>query len=324
MARYTVQILWNPDTGILPMKRFSACVILAAALLVFAAAPLILAQNLQAPAETPRAGEERADNRLAMKFRWCPPGTFTMGSPPGERYHMKNEGLVRVTLTCGFWMGKFEVTQDQWHQVMSTTVREQRAKDPRRPLGDGSDREHVGEGPDHPIYFVSHVEAEEFCRKLTDAERRVGRLPAGEAYRLPTEAQWEYACRAGTTTATAFGDRLGGADANFDGTQPYNGAPAGPYLREVTPAGCYRANAWGLHDMHGNLWEWCRDGFADQLPGGVDPLGPETAPMRAYRGGCWHNPGSFCRSAGLRGSGKPGNRGSGLGFRVARVAEGKP
>jgi formylglycine-generating enzyme required for sulfatase activity len=309
------------------MQPFVARALLATVLLIAAAALMIFgsaAAAPPAPAEGTRAGEERDDNSLAMKFCWCPPGMFSMGSPPSEPFRGRNEGPARVTLSRGFWMGKFEVTQAQWRQVMGTTVVEQRAKEPRRPLGDGSDRDHIGDGPDHPIYFVSHVEAEEFCRKLTDAERQAGRLPPGEEYRLPTEAQWEYACRAGTTTATAFGDRLGSTDANFDGTKPYNGAPVGPYLKETTPVGHYRASAWGLHDMHGNLWEWCRDGFVDQLPGGVDPLSPPSAQFRVYRGGCWHNPGSLCRSAGLRGMGSPGDRGSGLGFRVARLLAVKP
>jgi formylglycine-generating enzyme required for sulfatase activity len=123
----------------------------------------------------------------------------------------------REALSHGFWMGKFEVTQAQWQRVMGATLRQQRAKDPGRPrpVGDGTTRDHVGEGPDHPTYYTSHFEAEEFCRKLTEAERGAGRLELGWEYRLPTEAQWEFACRAGTTTATAFGDRLSSTQANL-------------------------------------------------------------------------------------------------------------
>ncbi|MGA7496725.1 MAG: SUMF1/EgtB/PvdO family nonheme iron enzyme [Isosphaeraceae bacterium] len=161
---------------------------------------------------------------------------------------------------------------------------EQRAKDPDqpRPVGDGTMRDHVGEGPDHPIYFVSHAEAEEFCRGMTESERTAGWLAARWEYRLPTEAQWEYACRAGTNSATPFGDRLGSAEANFDGTRPYYGAPQGPFLRETTPVGRYRGKAWGLHDMLGTVWEWCRDGYAPRLAGGVDPRGPSAAPERVF------------------------------------------
>jgi len=135
---------------------------------------------------------------------------------------------------------------------------------------------------------------------------------------LPTEAQWEYACRAGTTTATAFGDRLSSADANFNGEKPFNGAPEGPYLRETRPVGRYRPNAWGLHDMHGNVCEWCLDGYSEQLPGGVDPLGPASAPRRVFRGGGWDLLGVQCLSS-HRSWGEPDGRGSGLGFRVALV-----
>jgi formylglycine-generating enzyme len=310
------------------MNRFAARSLLLAIPIVCLAIALYLARSPEPkpiaegppmeidPAEAAHAGESRDDNALGMKFRRCPPGSFRMG---------RERNSVRVTLRRGFWMGQFEVTQAQWRQVMGVTLREQRAKDPSqpRPLGDGSTRDHAGEGPDHPIYFVSYDDAGKFCRKLTEEERKAGRLPEGLEYRLPTEAQWEFACRAGTSTATAFGDRLGGLDANFDGSKPYNGAAAGPYLKETTPVGRYPANAWGLHDMHGNVWEWCLDGHVEALPGGTDPLGPLTSASRSYRGGCWHNPGFLCLST-ARGWGKPDNRGSGLGFRVALVPTAGP
>jgi formylglycine-generating enzyme required for sulfatase activity len=279
------------------------------------------------PDDLAKAGRERTDNALGMTFCWCPRGTFQMGrlDVSGPRYP-RDDG-VGVTLSHGFWMGKFEVTQDQWRRVMGVTLREQRARDPTqpRPVGDGTTREHVGEGPDYPIYFTSHAEAEEFCEKLTEMERLAGRLEPGWEYRLPTEAQWEFACRAGTTTATAFGDRLSSTQANFDGSEPFNGAPAGPYLHETTPVGSYPPNAWGLHDMHGNVWEWCRDGFrrrTTETPGGgTDPFEEPTSPDRVMRGGCWHNPGSMCLST-ERGPGEVSGRGSGLGFRVALVPSG--
>jgi formylglycine-generating enzyme required for sulfatase activity len=245
-----------------------------------------------------------------MKFCWCPPGSFRMGSPPTEPERGNDEGPVQVTLSRGFWMGKFEVTQAQWQQVMGTTLRQQNEKSTIKRIN--------GEGPEHPIYQVSAVEADEFCRKFTASERAAGRLPAGWEYRLPTEAQWEYPCRAGTATATAFGDRLGSDEANFDGSYPYNGAAKGPYLKETAPVGRYRANTWGLHDMHGNVWEWCADGFEARLAGGVDPVGPSAAASRVIRGGGWGNAGGGCRSA-FRIGFAPGDRISNLGFRVARV-----
>ncbi len=272
-----------------------------------------------------RAGDQRSDNGLEMKFCWCPPGTFRMGTAPGKPSRAASQGPLRVVLSRGFWMGKFEVTQSQWQTVMGLSLREQRAKDPDqpRPVGDGTMRDHVGKGPDYPIYYVNHVEAEEFCRRMTESERKAGRLVAGWEYRLPTEAQWEYACRAGTNSATPFGDRLGSTEANFDGTHPYKDAPQGPFLRETTPVSSYRSNAWGLHDMLGNVWEWCRDGYSSELAGGVDPSGPSAAPRRVFRGGCWHDPGSNLLSGGPRHMGDPETqRGSGLGFRVAIVRSG--
>lgn len=279
------------------------------------------------PDDLARAGTERDDNGLGMTFCWCPPGSFHMGrldaSSLPRRYQQYERVGVGVSLRHGFWMGKFEVTQAQWRRVMRTTVREQRARDPRRswPMGDGTVRDHVGEGDDYPIYFTNHAEAEEFCRKLTEAERAAGRLEPVWEYRLPTEAQWEFACRAGATTATAFGDRLSGTQANLDGSKPFNGAPAGPYLHETTPVGSYPPNAWGLHDMHGNVWEWCRDGYTETPRGGMDPLEEPTTPTRVMRGGCWHNWASMCLTT-ERGRGEVSGRGSGLGFRVVLVPSG--
>jgi formylglycine-generating enzyme required for sulfatase activity len=270
-----------------------------------------------------RAGRERNDNGLGLIFCECPPGTFQMGLVANRAARSLGAPPVSVTLRHGFWMGKFEVTQAQWQRVMGVTLREQRARDPGQPrsVGDGTTRNHVGEGPHYPIYYTSHAEAEEFCRRLTEAEQSAGRLGPEWEYRLPTEAQWEYACRAGTTTASAFGDRLSSTQANFDGSRPYNGAPAGPYLHETTPVGRFPANGWGLHDMHGNVWEWCRDGFTETPNGGADPFEEPSSPRRTYRGGCWHNPGGLCLST-SRGWGEVGDRGSGLGFRVALVPTG--
>jgi formylglycine-generating enzyme required for sulfatase activity/serine/threonine protein kinase len=266
-----------------------------------------------------RAGEERHDNALKLKLCWCPPGTFRMGSPTNEPERGNNEGPVNVILSRGFWLGQFEVTQSQWQSIMRTTIKEQRV-----------DRRN-GAGPDHPMYQVSYAEAEEFCRKFTESEHSASRLPSGWVYRLPTEAQWEYACRAGTTTATAFGDQLSSVDANFLGSAPYNGAAAGPFLDKTAPVGQYRPNAWGFYDMHGNVWEWCRDGTAglsffdhvEPLKGGVDPLGPAEAAGRVMRGGSWRIPGRDLRSA-FRLPRPRDFRYSDLGFRVARVPSEEP
>jgi formylglycine-generating enzyme len=295
------------------MKRHTAW-LLAAVALGLAVTAALFAQDAktqpQRPSDGSRAGEERDDNGLKMRFCWCPSGTFLMGSPPKEPERDSDEGPVNVTLSRGFWMGKYEVTQEQWQKLMGTTVREQEAKSDLKGL--------CGEGPNYPIYDVSCTEADEFCRKLTESERGSGRLPAGWSYRLPTEAQWEYACRAGTTTATAFGDRLSSVDANFNGNSPYNGAAKGPDLSSTTAVGKYRSNGWGLYDMHGNVEERCLDGYGERLVGGADPVGPSSASLRVFRGGSWLYIGWSCRSA-VRGRIAPEYRSSDLGFRVARV-----
>jgi sulfatase modifying factor 1 len=262
-----------------------------------------------------KPGEEWSGNGLKMKFCWCPSGRFTMGSPASEPDREKDEDQVSVTLTRGFWLGKHEVTQGEWERIMRATLAEQRDKaDPKYSL--------YGEGANYPMYYVNHDEATEFCRKLTDQERKAARLPADWEYRLPTEAQWEYACRAGTKTATAFGDKLGSDQANFDGNSPYNGADKGEYLKRTAIVGSYKANAWGLHDMHGNVWEWCRDWYKETLPGGTDPDVTEKASYRVLRGGCWSDEGGLCRSA-LRRRNTPDDRHLYIGFRLAAVQSSK-
>ncbi|MEO7413574.1 MAG: formylglycine-generating enzyme family protein [Opitutaceae bacterium] len=233
------------------------------------------------------AGTVAGDARkvAGLELRWCPPGRFRMGSPADEAGRRGDEGPVEVTLSQGFWIGKFEVTQAQW----------------RRLMGEVSRALDAGKGDNVPVYWVSFVEAEEFCRRLTEAA--APELPSGWEFRLPTEAQWEYACRGGTTTAFAFSDVLATAHANFG--RPFRGAPPGYPDGSATPAGTYPPNAWGIHDMHGNQWEWCRDWFHRQILGGVDPDRREEkgtsnrdgSSSRVRRGGAWPEDAEFCRSA---------------------------
>ncbi len=252
-----------------------------------------------------RAGQERDDNGLKMISCWCPGGSFTMGSPASEPDRMADEGPVTVKLS-GFWLAKYEFTQGQWEALASGAG---------KPAAQGRKTDQL------PKDSVSWSEATDACRKFTEQERKAGRLPAGWEHRLPTEAQWEYACRAGTKTATAFGDKLDSTQANFDGNYPYNGAAKGPYLQRTTEVGSYAANAWGLHDMHGNVWEWCRDWYRDKLPGGTDPEVTSEATFRVLRGGSWFNFGRFCRSAN-RGRFDLDVRRVLIGFRVAVVRSG--
>jgi formylglycine-generating enzyme required for sulfatase activity len=249
-----------------------------------------------------KAGDER--EVAGIKLCWCPPGRFLMGSPPNEPERRPDEDQVVVTLTTGFWMGKYEATQGQWKRVPGKLPGELTAQLPA--------------GDDYPVGNVNFAEAEAFCHQLTELGRRSGVLPKNWEFRLPTEAQWEYACRAGTTTATAFGDKLSSKQANFQG-KPYNGGERGPALNRATPVGSYPANPWGLHDMHGNVFEWCRDWYHAKLPGGSDPdLSDQPATSRVRRGGCWADDGWPCRSA-FRLRFEPERRYDHIGFRVAAV-----
>jgi formylglycine-generating enzyme required for sulfatase activity len=256
-----------------------------------------------------RPGEER--EVAGIKLCWCPPGRFLMGSPRGEPERRPGEDQVEVTLTKGFWIGKHEVTQGEW----------------RRVAGDLPGKLTAGAGDDFPVYAVNFAEAEEFCQRLTEAARASGELPGEWEIRLPTEAQWEFACRAGTTTATSFGDRLSSKQANFQG-KPYNGAEDGPSLQRSARVGSYPANPWGIHDLHGNVFEWCRDWYHAALPGGADPdlhAAMATATRsehggisRVRRGGSWADEGWPCRSA-FRLRFEPERRHDHIGFRIAVV-----
>jgi formylglycine-generating enzyme required for sulfatase activity len=256
-----------------------------------------------------KAGDER--EVAGIKLCWCPAGRFIMGSPRDEPERRPGEDQVAVTLTRGFWMGKYEATQGQWKGVIGAFPGELT----------------VGEGDDVPVHTVNFAEAEGFCRKLTERARAAGDLPKAWEFRLPTEAQWEYACRAGTTTATSFGDTLSSKQANFQG-KPYNGAQDGPSLKRTAPVGSYPPNPWGLHDMHGNVFEWCRDWYHLKLRGGVVPdlySAKSSASKsehgdisRVRRGGCWADDGWPCRSA-FRLRFEPERRHDHIGFRVVVV-----
>ena len=242
----------------------------------------------------PTQGEGFALPDLELEMLWCPPGTFTMGSPASEADRVDDETRHTVTLTEGFWLGKYEVTQAQWESIM------------------GSNPSHFV-GSNLPVENVSWDEVTLFCAKLTERERKAGRLPEGYAYQLPTEAQWEYACRAGTKTAFSFGNSITAKQANYN-----------DYVGQTTAVGSYPANAWGFHDMHGNVWEWCRDRYGDYPSGTVtDLMGPADGSERVLRGGSWNFIGQYLRSANRNGFG-PGFRSYYLGFRPSlRLVQGK-
>jgi formylglycine-generating enzyme required for sulfatase activity len=207
-----------------------------------------------------------------------------------------------VRLTAGYWLGRFEVTRAQWQAVMPAAGRD---------VTESVD-------PETPISLVTWAEAVEFCEKLNAQERAAGRLPAEWAYALPTEAQWEYACRAGTTTPFHFGAQLGAALANINGEEPYGGAGADEMSDGPVPVGQYPPNDWGFHDMHGNVWEWTASVATARYPGGSveDYANRAASGEHVLRGGSWRDAGANCRSAVRIGAGMNVSIDS-YGFRLA-------
>ena len=236
-------------------------------------------------------------NTIGMELIEIPAGTFTMGSPAGEKGRSPNEEQVAVTLTKSFWLGKTEVTQGQWRQVMST--------EPWK----GKDKVQIDKNG--PASYVSWEEAKAFCDELTELEQDAGKLKVGEPYRLPTEAEWEYACRAGTKPTFSFGDD----EKQLGEYAWFAGNTAGEQYAHAV--GLKKPNPWGLYDMHGNVWEWCSDWYDEKLSGGTDPVGPGRGSFRVDRGGGWWDGPGCCRSA-FRDFYDPSNRDCNLGFRVAR------
>jgi formylglycine-generating enzyme required for sulfatase activity len=230
----------------------------------------------------------RAIQDLQLELIWVEPGSFTMGSPAEEPQRNKAEGPQhRVTLTQGFWLGKTEITQAQYEAVTGANP---------------STFKHVG--PQAPAERVSWIDAMAFCRRLTERERSAGRLPEGYAFTLPTEAQWEYAFRAGTT----------GAYPDEPDAMAWNSGNSGGTTH---PVGQKRPNRWGFHDMSGNVLEWCLDWYADYpREPATDPTGPRRGHYRVARGGSWRTGAESGRSA-ARGGGSAGRLDYTLGFRVA-------
>ena len=310
----------------------------------------------------PEEGREFVINRhsLFMKMKWCPKGSFTMGSPTSEDGRYDSEIQHPVTLTKGFWMGETEVTQGQWKQLMNgETILDLARKglqddeeyylggkrqklrdffsktkysDPQEICSDVSDNV--------PVYYVSWNEAVEFCRRLTQKECAEGRIPDGYEYRLPTEAEWEYACRAGETASLPNGKAIrilgannapalddiawygGNSSVGFDGrgwdTTNWKGKQYDD-KRRAAPRDVKgkRANDWGLYDMIGNVWEWCGDYFGGYPTGVVtDPYNTTYHVSRVFRGGGWTSDARYCRPA-ARSWNYPGLRNNGIGFRVA-------
>ena len=232
-----------------------------------------------------------------MTFVYIKPGSFMMGSPEDEPQRDEDEQQHRVALTKGFYLQTTEVTQGQWKAVMES---------------DPSEFKDCGD--DCPVEYVSWNDVHEFIQKLNGMQDK-------HQYRLPTEAEWEYACRAGSTTPFSFGRCISTDQANYDGDNPLEGCAAGKFRGKKVPVGSFSPNAWGLYDMHGNVREWCQDRYDDYSSDSVsDPEGPYNRPYRVSRGGSWCNYGRSCRSA-ARYYGEPDNGDGLLGFRLACGAE---
>jgi formylglycine-generating enzyme required for sulfatase activity len=207
---------------------------------------------------------------------WIKPGKFTMGSPSTEQGRKNDEGRqTQVAISNGFWMSKYETTQKEYKRVM------------------GINPSFFKEDTRCPVEQVSWSDAMDYCGKLTLSKRASGHWSVGYEYRLPTEAEWEYCCRAGTETRFNYGE-----DLNYTSLEQF-AWHAGNSGKATHPVGLKKPNAWGLYDMHGNVAEWCLDWYAESLSGGsvTDPQGPDTGLRHVNRGGGWINHASYCRSA---------------------------
>ena len=268
-----------------------------------------LLKKVGAPAPAPTSGEgqsaelpRRITNSTKITLMLIPAGTFRMGSPNTETDRSPDEGPQHeVTLSKSFYMAIYPVTQIQYQGVMGNTPAYFNAN--------------KGGGFDFPVENISWDDANEFCRKLSElpAEKAAGRT-----YRLPTEAEWEYTCRAGLPTPVSAGFTLSSLDANFNGNYPYGPTARGPYLERTTRVGSYPSNPFGICDMHGNVWEWCSDyydrNYYRNSPA-TDPRGPDIGASRVVRGGSCYNIGRFCRTA-YRFGVTPTNRDIDVGMRV--------
>jgi len=255
-------------------------------------------------------GDESID-RLNMV--WISPGTFVMGSPTNEANRGAKETQHTVTLTSGFYMGKYEVTQGEYLAVIGNNP------------SFFNTNHYYKLDLNRPVEQVNWIDATNYCYILTKQERIAGRIKTNWVFRLPTEAEWEYACRAGTTTAFSFGNIVRVTDATFWHSYIYdttNGnvyvqSPMSlPYQSRTTTVGSYKANPWGLYDMHGNLWEWCQDYWSNYTIGLViDPSGASSGTHRILRGGHWSDKGGAIGSA-RRGAYRPEGTMYGFGFRI--------
>jgi formylglycine-generating enzyme required for sulfatase activity len=253
----------------------------------------------------------RAAITVPSNFVWIPAGSFLMGSPTNEVTRVSTvETQHNVTLSRGFYLSKFLVRQSDYRSLMNTN-----------PSYFNTNNGYTLD-LSRPVEQVSWSDATNYCGKLTQQAQLAGSLFANWAYRLPTEAEWEYACRAGTTNVFSYGNNLSNGMANFNSESEYVGgigtvvnSTAVPANRPVAVGG-YQPNNFGAYDMVGNVWEWCQDWFANYTASPVtNPQGPATGSQRVFRGGAFNSPGAVCRSAN-RNKTDPAFGANTIGFRV--------
>ena len=235
-------------------------------------------------------------------FRWMQPGSFIMGSPIDEKGRNNNEQPHNVTLSQGFWMAETTVTQALWQAVMGDN-----------PSKFQKGQFQKGETDNHPVEQVNWEDAHHFIDKLNA-------LHPALRVQLPSEAQWEYACRAGTATAFNFEGDISLKHVNYCGVWDWNTSDdwGDDAIKQTTAVKSYPCNQWGLFEMHGNVWEWCEDWYQADLGKNAvtDPLGADTGDFRVLRGGSWIGSGRYCRSARRRRR-TPSRRNGSIGFRLS-------
>lgn len=258
------------------------------------------------PIPGPQAGDDWSPPYFSLEMTWLESGNYEMGSDVKEFRRLPNEDdLTKVEFKSGFWVAKYEVKQETWYPVMRNNPSEFK-------------------GNKLPVESVSWNDANEFCRRITEYERAAGRLPEGYVYRLPTEAEWEFACRGGSVTPFSFGSEADPTKGNFQGTyEP--GVFTGKATDEsygTKPAGSYDPNAFGVYDVHGNVAEWTLDEFWDRHPGGsvVDPVVRDGGRGYTVKGGSWEDSADRVRSAAREGVSGRAVRNS-IGFRVVLAPE---
>ena len=265
--------------------------------------------TIQKEQKTAQYFREKLGNEIELDMILVHGGNFLMGSPDTEEGRSDDESPQHSVTVKSFFLGRYPVTQAQWRIVAETYDRVNIELKPNPSNFEGDKR---------PVEQVSWYEAQEFCDRLTQKTKH--------PYRLPTEAEWEYACRAGTTTPFYFGNTISTELANYDGNFTYANGVKGEYRQETTPVDHFDiANAWGLCDMHGNVFEWCQDywhnNYENAPEDGSAWLTDNSDAFRVRRGGSWIFDPSYCRSA-FRGSYNPDDRNGNLGFRVSCSAQG--